>query len=129
MTECLYFPAALAYNTKTTMRRIQGRPMEVPTLLRQFIDIACAPIYANAAGNPLQALGHGIGKREGLSLADWPFGEGLPRSQCGQLSPEPGSPAPDAPVGISLTPQDMPNTGYLYPLPEQYSGLIVSAES
>jgi hypothetical protein len=102
--------------------------MEVPTLFRQFIDVACAPIYANAAGNPLQGLGHTLVTR-GLSLADWPFGEGLPRSQCGQLSPEPGSPGPDAPVGISLTPQDMPNTGYMFPLPEQYSGLIVSAKS
>ena len=104
--------------------------MDVPVLLRQLSNVACAPIYANAAGNPLELL---CGERSlphgGLPLVDWPFGEGLPRSWHGQLSPGPGATGPDAPVGISLTPQDMPNTGYLYPLPEQYSGLIVSARS
>jgi hypothetical protein len=103
--------------------------MEALTVFRQLINVACAPIYANAAGEPLQGLGRGTVARPDLPLADWPFGEGLPRSSRGQLAPEPGLGRPDAPVGISLTPQDMPNRGYLFPLPEQYSGLIVSAES
>ncbi|MDR2726887.1 MAG: hypothetical protein LBC10_02705 [Deltaproteobacteria bacterium] len=104
--------------------------MNVPTLFRQLIDVACAPIYANAAGDPLQLLcGQGSLPRGGLPLTDWPFGDGLPRSWHGQLSPGPGATGPNALVGISLTPQDMPNTDYLYPLPEQHSGLIVSARS
>jgi len=104
--------------------------MIAPTLFRQLINIARAPVYANAAGNPLQRLcGEGSLPHGGLSLAAWPFGEGLPRSWHGQLSPEPGSLRPDAPVGISLTPLEMPNTGYVYPLPEQHSGLIVSVRS
>ena len=103
--------------------------MDVP-VLRQLINVACAPIYANAAGNPLELLaGPGSLPRGGLPLADWPFGEGLPRSWRGQLAPEPGAGGPIAPAGVLLTPEIMRNTGYLYPLPEQYSGLIVSAAS
>jgi len=104
--------------------------MDVPVLFRQLINVAHAPVYANTAGNPLQLLcGLGSLPRGGLPLDDWPFGEGLPRSWHGQLSPEPGSPGPDAPVGISLTPLEMPGTGYLYPLPERHVGSIVSASS
>ena len=104
--------------------------MDVPVLFRQLIDVACAPIYANAAGNPLELeCGQGCLPRGGMPLVNWPFGEGMPRSWHGQLSPGPGATGPDAPVGISLTPETMPLTGYLYPLPEQYSGLIVSAQT
>lgn len=104
--------------------------MDVPVLLKQLSDVARAPMYANTAGEPLQLLcGEGCLPRGGLPLQYWPFGEGQPRSWHGQLAPGPGATAPDAPVGISLTPEDMPNTGYMYPLPEQYSGLIVSAKS
>ena len=103
--------------------------MDVFVLFKQLSNVARAPVYANAAGNPLELLcGEGSLPRGGLSLADWPFGEGLPRSPRGQLSPEPGA-GPDAPVGISLTPLEMPGTGYVYPLPERYSGSIVSASS
>ena len=104
--------------------------MEALVLFKQLSNVARAPIYANAAGNPLQLMcGQDCLPRGGLPLVNWPFGDGLPRSWHGQLSPGPGSTGPNAPVGISLTPQDMPNTGYMYPLPEQYSGLIVSAKS
>lgn len=102
--------------------------MECLTLYNQLISFACAPIYANTAGKPLQKLsGEAWLPHGGLSLADWPFGEGQPRSWHGLMSPEPGSQVPIAPVGIMPTPQDMPNTGYLYRLPETQSGSIVTA--
>lgn len=103
--------------------------MDVPVLLRQLTNVACAPIYANTAGNPLEHLcGHGAMPHGGWPLVNWPFGEEGARTSRGQLAPGPGAPGPTAaPVGVMPTPEHMPNTGYLYPLPEQHSGLIVSA--
>jgi len=102
--------------------------MEALTLFRQLISVASAPIYANTAGEPLEQLcGQYCLPRGGWPLKDWPFGEGQPRSWHGQLSPGPGATGPMAPVGISLSPGDMPGTGYMYPLPERQTGLVVEA--
>ncbi len=102
--------------------------MEALTPFRQLISVASAPVYANTRGEPLEQLsGQYTLPRGGWPLQDWPFGEGQPRSWRGQLSPGPGAQGPVAPVGIMLTPDQLPNTGYMEPLPERLTGKVIQA--